>query len=428
MNILVLSIAPWRTDNSVGNTLSNIFDNFPDAHIANIYLKPGKPKNEVCQSYFHIDEKLLLKRKCGESFTREEILDEYCVSTLNQSESEVYDKLRQKRYTILFIIRELIWKLFSWKSKELKGFVKDFAPDVIFLLLNETVYSNKIALYVQKIAQRPMVGYLWDDIYRHKTKKNPIRFLYQTCIRRAIKKAASKCSCLYTISEIQRKEYSEIFQKECRLLWKGMNFSNEEPIVEIHSPIRLLYTGNLGLGRYKQLEAIGEALQDINAEEKVAELNIYTLTPITDKMKKALERPDFVRLNGAVSAEKVQQLQREADILIHVESFEKQEILAVRQSFSTKIVDYFYQAKCIFAVGPKNVASVDYLRKNDAAVVAVSEEEIRKRLAELLTDKEKILAYGQKAWDCGKKNHQIAEIQRKMQEDFKELINETATY
>ena len=190
---------------------------------------------------------------------------------------------------------------------------------------------------------------------------------------------------------------------------------------EVHNPIKLVFTGNISSGRYKQLAAIGEAIKKINKDEKKLELDIYTLTPMTAKLKMMLDIDGVVNLKGGVSADEIYQIQKNADILVHVESFDLKNRLAVHQSFSTKIVDYLHQAKCIFAVGPKDVASIDYLLKNDAAIVATTAGEIEKKLIELCDNTALIHEFEKKGWECGKRNHRIETIQQKLKNDFKML-------
>lgn len=426
MKILVLSISPWRDDNSVGNTLSNIFKNFPNAEFANIYLKPGKPDNDICFQYYQINEKMLLQRKMGEYFALKENEETEHAVVMSQQESVIYDFFRKKRYTILFLLREFIWKYFWKASQGLDVFLQNFKPDIIFLLLNNTVYSNKLAMHVKKKTNIPMVAYAWDDVYSYQGK-NPLKFFYQMLIRKAIREVVRECSHLYAISTIQKQEYSTIFRKPCKLLWKGMSFEQKPFVGEKTAPLKMVYTGNVSGGRWEVLAEIGKALNKINMQGKKAELYIYTLTPMTKKMRKGLSIPNTLYLCGGVSSDKIEKIQNAADILVHVESFRKKYTVGLRQSFSTKLVDYMARGKCIFAVGPSNVASIDYLKNNDAAVVADSNQTIMDNLLKICEETKWVEKYSEKSWQCGKRNHQIGNIQAMLNVDFKELIDENRT-
>lgn len=109
-----------------------------------------------------------------------------------------------------------------------------------------------------------------------------------------------------------------------------------------------------------------------------------------------------------VPADKVSDVQRQADILVYAESFDKSRRSLVRQSFSTKIVDYLNSSRPIFAVGLNDVASIDYFIKNNSAVVSESEKQIVEKLKPLIESEELRLSYATTAYNCGKKNHSEA--------------------
>jgi len=152
-------------------------------------------------------------------------------------------------------------------------------------------------------------------------------------------------------------------------------------------------------------------------------LYIYTATPISKEIKRELAAKSIV-LNGPISYKKVLKVQSETDVLIHVESFDKKYAYLVRQSFSTKIVDYFQASKCIFAVGKPYVASIDYLIQKDAAIVAINEIEIFEKLNAISKDVSLIEKYALKSWNCGVENHDIKKIQSNLVKDIQALLNE----
>ena len=56
-------------------------------------------------------------------------------------------------------------------------------------------------------------------------------------------------------------------------------------------------------------------------------------------------------LDNADSEEARAEIQENADVVVFVESLEKEHRLVARLSFSTKLTDYFASGKCIFALG-----------------------------------------------------------------------------
>ncbi len=110
---------------------------------------------------------------------------------------------------------------------------------------------------------------------------------------------------------------------------------------------------------------------------------------------------------------------------MHVEAFDLRNRLYVRQSFSTKLVDYFKTARPILAVGPFEVASMAHLTQNDCALTAETAEELAEKLTAVIAAPEKLDVLAQQAYLCGKNHHDKAKINQMLREDFAELMNKS---
>ena len=424
MRILVISNSAWNNNNSFGNSFSNIFEGLENVEIANIYCRQEKPKNNVVSGYFQITEKSLLKNLRNKKSPSGKVVYIENAEEMTGNETKAFNYARKRRWRIMFWMRDLIWKVGRWKSDELKAFIDDFDPDLLFMPIYYSSYLNDILMFVKKYTNKPMLGYISDDCYTlRQFSLSPFYWIDRLYKRRKVKKSIDNCEILYVISEIQKKEYDKCFNKDCKILWKINDFDEQPVCKDCSEPIKLVYTGNIGTGRYKQLSLIGKQISKINKDKKIMELDIYTTTPMSKKMQKALDLPG-INLKGGIPSTEVDAVQNGADILVHVESFDLKNRLAVHQSFSTKIVDYLYKGKCILAVGPHDVASVDYLKKNDAAMVATSEDELKELLANVAGNYDLLKEYGKKAWECGKKNHQRKEMQKMLKKDFEFHIKE----
>ena len=106
--------------------------------------------------------------------------------------------------------------------------------------------------------------------------------------------------------------------------------------------------------------------------------------------------------------------------MLHIEPFSMKGKLLCRLSFSTKLVDYFHNRKCVFAVGDKVCSSMKYLKRYDAAMVSESIEEMRENVKRIVDNRELISEYAHKAWECGSKNHKISELQQKI---YDKMVN-----
>ena len=195
--------------------------------------------------------------------------------------------------------------------------------------------------------------------------KSPLKKVLRLINRASMRKTVKSATEFYVISKIQKEEYQQWFKRDCKILTKSANFTNEPTLKdEYNNPLRLVYTGNLVLNRWKSLGLIASALQTINENEIKAQLYIYSGNTLTQEMRNALEKGESSFFMGSVPAEEIETVQKEADMLVHVEGLDKKSQNEVFQSFSTKLVDYFQSSRPILAVGPKNVASINHLIEN----------------------------------------------------------------
>lgn len=156
---------------------------------------------------------------------------------------------------------------------------------------------------------------------------------------------------------------------------------------------------------------ISKALQTINKDEEKMILDIYSQTVVDKKTMRYLNS-NGCHFKGSVSKDKVDEIQKSADIVVFAESLEKTHRFDARLSFSTKLTDYFKNGKCIFAIGDKAIAPIIYLRENDCAIIANEYEEIGQRLQTLIEQPELIQEYSKKAFECGKNNHNEKDVKR----------------
>lgn len=424
MKVLILSLSPMRKDNTVGNTYANMFDNMNDVQFHSIYCKNEKANQKFVTGCFHFTEKDILKNMLNKNHPVGKEIDIETENTSVTKHNKAYNNLRKLRFGIFFIARDLIWKTGRWKSKQLNEFLEKTSPDLIFAPLDDNIPLNKIIQYVQRKTGKKLALYAWDDKYTLNCHSfSPIFWMRRLGARGVIRKTVKQCDKLYVISQQQKTVYEECFKQNCDVLYKGYKFDEKPLNTAPDTPIKILFTGNLAYGRHTVLAAMARALHKINQSGVKAQLYIYSQTPLkkADIDKLNVENSSFFM--GGVSHSEIMQLQKDADILLHVESFQKKTRNQVWLSFSTKLVDYFYQAKCIFAIGPEDVASIDYLIKNDAAITATSEKEIEEKLKMIIENPAIMTEYGNKAWECGRKNHQIDKIQSKLRKDFEELIS-----
>ena len=429
MKILIVTNSPWRNDNSFGNSFSNLFDGIHEQiEIANIYLKHGTPDCTIVKTFFQISERSLIKNLFHPKYpTGERRFSEISTANIDTKDARIFERVRPFKGPLIIWARTAIWKIGRWESQELEDFLDEFAPDLLFIPIYYSHYIHDINFWIKNRYHIPAVGYISDDNYSlRKISFNPLFWLDRLIMRSRLRKVFTACDIVYTISDIQKEYLQQRFGDKFKVLTKYAEFdeASKPAYVRPHSPLRMLYTGNLGSGRYSSLVLIANALKQINAHEQLVVFDIYSSTELSARQQSRLNTAETT-LHGAVSFEKVLELQHQADILVHVEGLSLKERLDVAHSFSTKIVDYLQQNKPIFVVGKSDCASIKYFIDNDAGIVAQTYDEIVDKLTTVAASPETLKDYAAKAWECGVKKHRKSVHQQALKEDLIHVAQRT---
>lgn len=407
MRILILSNYPWKNDNSFGNTYSSIFGDIPNTEIAHIYMFDGMPdrvSNVKC--YYQILEKDVMRSiiKGGNPVGKEILVKHEFTpcdkDSLKDAKSKsVYGKLltfgKKHHWGVLFLARELAWKFGNVNYRGLMNFVNDFNPDIFFLPYSNVYYTNRIALYVKQHLNVPMVVEMAMDHYSMKRLSwNPLFWIDRLGKRKMIRKLAKQSEMFFAISKKLRDELETSLNVPCRILYKTPNkrrsLQEYKPKSE---PIKFLFTGNIYSNRWKSLALLAQELQ----RQNFGHLDIYTASPITSKIDKALNISGYSAVHPPISQDEVIRLQNEADILVHAEAFDEYNKSLVRCAISTKIMDYLSVGRCILAIGPSDISSIEYLVDNNVAIVADSKKRLSEQIAEIKKSRSLISEYAAKS-------------------------------
>ena len=402
--VLVVAINAWRED-ATSHTLMNIFSCWDSSRLAMVYTRADLPNTKVGSRFFQISENDVLKSVFKPwKQTGREVFNAPTVND-NGVEEEHKRYARARKKHSYFICREMVWGLGHWKSRDLKNFIKEVDPDVIFVPIYPTAYMGKIQRYIKKLTGKPIVCYLADDNYSYDACKGFWSYAHRFMLRKQVKYLATHCKEMFVIVEKEKEETDRVFGTDSVILTKGIDFTDlTYQKHTLNQPLKFVYTGNLIIGREKTLALLADILNKLNNDEVRATLEIYS--PDT------VDEATMARLNngcskhcGFIAREKVQEVQQNADVVIFAEALEGKDSCAARLSFSTKITDYLANGKCILAVGKEDIAPIDYFVRNDSALVATDVQQLEERLQYILANPKIIEEYGQKAFDCAKRNH-----------------------
>lgn len=410
IRILIFSQHPLNNRTNSGNTFSNLLGG-DEYEIAQIFCMDENPVSDICDNFFQITEKDILKNLLDKKHRIGRVVVQSKKTDIVDRKKNHYLRIAQliknTRFSFLFWLRNGIWIFNNWKSKDLETFVSDFKPDIIFYNIGSAIYLNRIILYLRSITSAKFVGYVWDDIYTlRQFSLSPFYWISRICNRYYIKKVVDRSDTLFCINEQIKEEYEDIFKKKFQILRKGVDTTTFDYKFK-GLPLKIVYTGNIFSGRYKTLSLLAKSIQILNKDRIQLQLYITSGNKITDKIRKKIEIKDSAILLGDIPFDKIKSLQKEADILVNVDPFSIFDRYIWRLSFSTKIVDYFEAGRCILSIGWKGGSGQKYLLENDAAIIVNNKKEISAVLESILTNPDIISKYAKKSYEIGVEKHQI---------------------
>lgn len=385
--VLVISHNCFSTFQSMGKTLKGLFGAFDKKDLCQLYLYPSYPNIDVCNSYFRITDTEVFKsvftrQECGNVIDKKEIKKE---NLLLDDEKQVKTySICKKRKPYMMLGRDLIWKIGNWKSEELLKWVINENPDVIFYASGDSCFSYNITKYLSQKLDIPIVTYFCDDYYTiDKFSLSPLYWTNKILIRKWIKKIIKNSKDLIYISEEFEQYYFLLTGRHGKTIMTPYSKKIEKIKKEKTELLVISYIGNVSLNRWKTLISLGEALKKYNSgnDNKII-LNIYSR--ITDReMIDKLSDGKSMFHKGYLSTDEVRNTMEKTDFLLHVESFNKADVRRVRFSISTKIADCLASNRPLIAIGPDNIASIKYLKENNAAYVVTDINKIDETLRQL---------------------------------------------
>lgn len=416
--VLIVSHNAISDTQSNGKTISSLFAGWDKDCLAQLYLTTDVPDFTLCQKYFQLHDFDALKRLIFKSKYQGRRV--YCESI---TEAELYKDnvkknvllniIRNNISPLFRLIRDVLWNISGYKTGALKNFLDDFKPDIVFFQSSSGVFAFSIVKWICTSRNIPLVMQVTDDYVTGRRTYDPFFWLQLRRLNDAFKWAITYCECVVAIGDKMAEEYKRRFGGTYYIAMNSVSVLNLPVYKPSTSIIKLLYAGNLGLNRWKVLAVIGECIKEINEEYAIlGELSIYSLVEPSPKELSHLLRPPYSSFKGALNTHELNTVKSDIDILVHVEAFDNINKHVTRLSISTKIPEYLASGRCIFAVGPDDVASIEYLSEYDLGVVVTTcdKRNIKESLKKLMINSEQRVHYAQKGLIVADERHNAESV------------------
>lgn len=392
MKILLISHNPISTYNNMGKTFLRLFSDFKPDELCQLYLYPDNPDTDCCCSYYRFTDRDALRSLVSRSAVGGEVLPASVslASSSTDKEQRAHHSVRS-RANLIRLARDLLWHHSRWNNASLHEWLERQAPELIFVAPGAQELLYDIAMSIAREMQLPMVTYVCDDFYFAEAASGFWGNLRRKRLRGKISALARESSMTITICPELAYLYQERLGVSAMHLLACPAFSLK-PVKSSYrdTPRHMTYMGNLSCGRGQSLFEIGQTLDYLNKNTSSDySLDIYTNSERKELLQQLASCP-AIRLHGFVTGDEYAKVFDGAEAFVHVESFEERNRERVRYSVSTKIIECLASGKPLIAYGPKDVASMAYLRRNGCAFLAQSQDDLLTLLIDELSDERRL--------------------------------------
>ncbi len=408
MRVLVISRNAWDDTNAIGNTLSNFFAGIDGLELASVYFREADPSNDLCTRYYRTTETEILKKwftpeKIGKAFTwrRHSGVESSKASTAQRNEKKIIRFIRTHKFRFAYKISDGIWYTKKWLNQNFGDFIDDFQPDLMVTFAKSAPQYYLTVKFLRENYHIPLFSWIADDEYTVLSHEKDERTLRN--LKYLIDESAAVCGCSQAICD----HYNGIFSCQATPLYKSCDFTTgikEHP----NRPLKIVYAGNLLYGRLEILKKIAEHLERFYNSGEDISFDIYGNTTLSDEEKRFFRQMNATKYIERQDYQTIKKRLSEADIVLHAESFDAEQILQTKYSFSTKIIDCLQSGSVLLAVGPRESASILYAGGIPGAYIIDDLNELKSKLFAIVNDKNSLPERARQIRSFAQANHNIS--------------------
>lgn len=415
MKVLVISTAPLHTNNSEGNTISNWFAGWDDVDFSCIYFREALPNSVYCRKHLSISP-INVVRNIIRPYNIGKIVDGSQVPVSYSMPSTEQTVLGWKRMLVMPII-EVLYASNIWFNRKVKSFIQEAKPDIVFMFSIPDSFRYNLLKYIKSNTRAQIVQCIVDDVYGATyIERSFLNRIHRNRYHKLIKLSDK----VYGISEEMCRIYSEKFGINVQPLYKGCIVAT--PKGYVNSPLRIVYAGNLLYGREKTLIALIDAVNTVNRGDIKIELKIFSGSMPSINLETKMSQSVGTHFCGRKPYELIKEELHNADLVLHAESFEPEQIQIVRYSFSTKIIDCLQSGSVMLVIGPKGISSVEYPKRIPGTIVIEKYEDILTTLQSIICNPHELVEMAKLQTDYAIKYHSLPEVQKSLRNDFLKLL------
>ncbi len=397
--VLIVGTVPYNKK-TTARAFHTYFSNWEKDRLAQIFSNTKRPVKGHCATLYQITDQRMLKRrldravKTGKVFTYGELDDEWKDDDL-ETNSKVISKLYRlgsKKFPLNYLARKWLWKEAFWNTPELNRWLDDFGPECVFLSFSDDFFIPEIALYVAQKYNIPIISSIGDDYYFNTHfSLSAFYYIYKSSYRKLIRRVFQHPGSAIYIGDKIRDKYNREFGLDGKTVFLTSEIQRR-PFAPIDRDApKIVYCGNIRLGRNDSLLEIARVLHEINPQYK---LTVFS-NEKEEKYYRKLKVCPNVDYRGSVSYAQVKKEISDSHITVVVEGFAKKDVDITRYSLSTKVADSLASGSFVLAYGAEECGAISYMKSIDCGLTCLSKQELEQKLPNLFDD----VAYQRQAYD-----------------------------
>lgn len=418
--LLLFAHSGLSDEDANGRTMKALLQAWSPEELAEFYCDVQPPDFTAAAHYFRVTDTEMLKAFFGKRISNPKATSNTPSRTAPNGDAapRIPAWLKRQKYNfVLKWAREYLWMLSPWGHQGLRDWIREFDPDAILYMVGESLFMDRLVLDVTEESGKPLILY----------HSEAFRIIDLKGLERAYYKAAEeryawlnrRAALVFYHSEFLRRAY-EARYPACAggvVACNGGSCDYQEYVS--HTPPKLTYFGNLGVGRVPSLLQVADVLSEIDSALKI---DVYG-TALEEDAALLRERAN-INYHGFISAQALHEVVEQSDILLHVESFNAQIVEKLRYAFSTKLAQCLCAGRCLLSYAPKETASTQYLLSERAAAVATDLCELRETLADVVMNAESRMAYARRGYAVAQRNHRAEVTSQRVKDVIAAVLNE----
>ena len=395
-NILILSFEPFTKEGSNGKTLWSMLEGFNNnCNLSHIFIKNIKPNIDANCRYLLIDESRIVNPFLSSRKICREI---YYTPDKTTEKENPFRKGFTKKTPFTMLIRNAVWRLASLKFKFVYKWIEQSRPNTLIILDSDLPFfcdfarkikrrfGCKIVFYTTENYSLKKMNYMSENL----SSKSPIFSLFRRKLFRAHKKLFREtCSEIFLTNSL-KDEYMLNYSLNKPSVIYPSSYVAEMPRKASNNQLVFSYCGSLGVGRWETFISFIKEAAKYDCKIVVA-----SYLP-KEKEMQLLEYP-FIDYLGFVSFERVIEIYKDSDVLLHFESFDELIKEDCKHAFSGKLSDCISSCKPFLYYGPKGNSVSAFLQENKCGFEANDLNALKKILNLFYDNHESVFLYSNNA-------------------------------